>query len=193
MSKKLAKGESRRCSALRQRDGKPCQAWALRGPDGATAHDPPLCVWHAGAREERAKEKSRHEPRQAPASGEGGHLAATAEDDLVISPDRGEALYAEFFSAREFKVLTAVAQSSSLQGELFLVRGVLRWLMMDARAGQGLTEHKLERRAGTVFAGTAVLTRMLQVERELERGVDGVPRPIAEALDEIGEEWGIDL
>lgn len=192
MSKKSAKGESRRCSALRQRDGKPCQAWALRGPDGATAHDPPLCVWHAGAREERAQERSHPEPREASGSNEGGQLAV-AEDDLIISAERGEALYAEFFSAREFKVLTAVAQSSSLQGELFLVRGVLRWLMRDARAGQGLTEHKLERRAGTVFAGTAVLTRMLQVERELERGVDGVPRPIAEALDEIGEEWGIDL
>lgn len=173
--------ESRRCSASRY-DGKPCRAWARRGPDGQPLFDPPLCFWHAPPEDEDDQERSG--PHQAP------EQPNTA---IVISPDRGEALYAPFFEDADLAALEAIAEPNSLRGEIMLVRGFMRWLTADAHAHGPLTGHRLERRAAIIFAGTDTLSRVLQVERRLEIGPDGVPLPIAEALDEIGEEWGIDL
>lgn len=172
---------SKRCSALR-RDGQPCRAWARRAPDGHSLYDPPLCTWHAP--QEGGAEQ--HPPPPQPP-------AAATEQGIVIDPGSGRAFYAPFFEDAELKALGAIREPNRLEGEIMLVRGAMRWLLVDAQRKESLTGHALERRTGRLFAGTETLARLLQAERELEKGADGIPLPIAEALDEIGEEWGIEL
>lgn len=175
----------RRCSALR-RDGQPCGAWARRAPDGHSLYDPPLCVWHA--RQEGGGEQH-PPPRQPPAPAP----EPNPDPGVDLDPGSGRAFYAPFFDADVLVALDAIHQPNSLEGEIMLARGLMRWLLADTRREGPLTGHPLERRTARLFAGTETIARLLTTERKLEIGPDGVPRPIAEALDEIGEEWGIDL
>lgn len=105
----------------------------------------------------------------------------------------GRAFYAPFFGDENLAALDAIRQPNSLEGEIMLARGLMRWLLADTRREGPLTGHPLERRTARLFAGTETIARLLQTERKLEIGADGMPLPIAEALDDISEEWGIDL
>lgn len=185
--------EPRRCSALRL-DGEPCRNWSRRDADGAMRFDPPLCVAHAPREDAAQEEASGNKGLDADLARVGRDLPALGgAEGLVIAPERGEALYAPFFTDDEMAALEALGRHSSLWGEVMLVRGMLRRLLAEPDASRPLQGHRLEQRAATLFAGTDVLARLLQVERQLEIDPEGVPRPIAEALDHLSEEWGVAL
>lgn len=171
-----------RCTAMRRDGGGRCRAWARRGVDGYPLYDPPLCTWHAP--EEGGAEEEQPEP----------NLPAPAvEQGVVIEPGSGRAFYAPFFDAAELAALSAIRRPSSLQGEIMLARGLMRWLLVDAQMQGSLTGHALERRTARLLKAAETLARLLQTEHQLEKGADGVPLPMAEVLDELSDEWGIDL
>lgn len=171
-----------RCSAMRRDGGGRCRAWARRGVDGYSRYDPPLCAWHApeegGAEEEQP---------------ESNLPAAAAEEGVVIEPGSGRAFYAPFFGDGELKALDAIREPNRLEGEIMLVRGLMRWLLVDAQSKEPLRGHALERRTARLLKAAETLARLLQMEHQLEKGADGIPLPMAEVLDELSDEWGIDL
>lgn len=187
MNRQTTTPQSRRCTALR-RDGQPCRAWALRQPRDHAGQHPPLCAAHAPKEKDAQSAPVADDAHDRPAA-----LATHQGQPPVINLGSGQAFYAPAFTDEELGALEAITESNSLVGEIMMVRGLIRRLLLDFRVQGAVKANPLDRRAGTLFNGALVVMQLLQAERELEIDADGVPRPIAEALDEIGEEWGIDL
>lgn len=163
--------QSRRCTALR-RDGQPCRAWALR----ASLH-PPRCAVHTSQDE------------QAPPT----DLTTHQDHPSAITLDGNKAFYAPGYTAEELGAVSAITQPNSLSGEIMMVRGQLRRLVIESRTDPPHNAITADHRAAILFTGARTIANLLTAERQLELTPEGIPLPIAETLDEMSEEWGIDL
>ena len=162
----------RRCIA-RRADGQPCRAWAVRpkvtGASKVSVTSPPLCVAHGGV----------NPPPLIP---------------TVVNLPRADGYYDDHFDDEEFAILQAVAPETLLQSEIMLIRVVLRRLLVEFDKKHGLTGRDLEARAQALFRGAELIAHLLQHQRVLQGiGDDGLSPDIAQALDELSDELGMEL
>ena len=153
----------RRCTAITAR-GKPCKAWALADTD------PPRC--------------SAHQEPIAPANG---------------------SFYAAALKPEELADLLTYADDLTLDDEIACARVVLRRLLVlldtaaiadfaDPGAPRPLTGTDLCRLFGLSLQAARTVARLLRDKRALTgEAADGISAAIAQALDELSTEWGIEL
>jgi len=159
---------SPRCAAVRP-DGTPCRAWAVRGSD------PPLCNAHAAAAQRRA----------------GPALSTTTRPPQPV-PDRPAA-------ARQSPALAAAALPTDPPGPLSLSDEIAIARLTLHRAVTLLDSPDLDiadlaHLAGLVLSGTRIVARLLRDQRAISgTSADGIAGAIAQALDEMGTEWGLSL
>jgi hypothetical protein len=160
---------SRRCTASRI-DGESCRAWAVRGSE------PPLCNVHGGAGEASDKVESE------------------ASDALVSTSAKNDAARRERKGAdlEEVATLVSLALDDGLEDEVAASRIAVQRVMEELR--EELSPAEFARLAGLVFRGSDTIARLLRAQRELSGdSAEGIAGAIAEALDALGDEWGVEL
>ena len=150
-----------------------CRAWAIRGSD------PPLCSPHS--RKAGAPEGNRN------------HLV--------------HGYYAATVSRQELDDLAGDAADVTLNAEIAITRIALRRILGILITGhtpgsvcptcgkpQPLDAYLYARFAALAFQGTGTISRLLRAQRALggDPG-DGIPDWMNQALDELSEEWRIQL
>lgn len=107
--------------------------------------------------------------------------------------------YASVLEAGELADLVAFADDLSLEDEIacarIALRRVLALLSAQERDGESaLSAPEFARVAALAFQGTSTIARLLRDRRAI-RGdsADGISGAIAQALDELSIEWGIEL
>jgi hypothetical protein len=154
----------RRCSAIKA-DGEPCRAWAIRGSD------PPLCAAHAGRtgappRNRLAEKHGFYSRRGAGSTGPGGADPGSRPDLTHIE--------------------AVVADLAERQAQLTEYLAAL----MD----RGADVEEVARLFALHGQNASRLGRLLRDQRALSgESADDLLDAIGKALDEIGEELGIEL
>jgi hypothetical protein len=154
-------------------DGRPCRARAVHGSV------PPRCSAHAG-RTPGAGEQAKEEERRTP----GFYSSALLPEELAD--------------------LVACADDLSLDDEIATTRVTLRRILglicADHLQKQPegdtihLTTQEYARLATLALAGARTVARLLRDQRALSgEAADGIAGAIAQALDELGTELGLDL
>lgn len=160
---------SRRCIATRI-DGEACRAWAVR------ESEPPLCSVHGGG----------GEASRGVDSGAAGALASDSARDEAAGQDRQDG------DLEEVATLVNLALDEGLEDEVAASRIAVQRVMEELR--EELSPAEFARLAGLVFRGSDTIARLLRAQRELTGdSVEGIAGAISEALDAIGEEWGVEL
>lgn len=105
----------------------------------------------------------------------------------------GVAFYSPIMSRKELVALADLGEASvTLEGEIAVVRILIRRLM-TYMAEQKVEGMEMLLFTKTVFKGTAAVARLLEKERALAEQFDDMQPAIDQALDELAEEWGIDI
>lgn len=160
----------KRCSH-QTKSGQACRAWAIRGSN------PPACAAHDG----RTK-------------GAGAPLANVNRQQ--------HGFYSTALDPAELADLVAFADDLSLNDEIALARVILRRVMTHLKHpftggrpdDQKIDDADLARLAGLVLAGTRTVARLLRDQRALSgEAADGFAGAIAQALDELSTEIGLQL
>jgi hypothetical protein len=144
-----------------------CQAWAKRDSD------PPLCAAHAGL----------------------GGAPPGNQNRLV------HGFYASSLRPDEAADAAGFAGNATLDDEIVITRIALRRVLQMLLTGQTpgpnpqpLNAQDYARFSGLAFQGVSTLSRLLQVHHALGGGVEALMNTaIGRALDELGDEWGIEL
>ena len=164
---------SRRCSQLTA-GGQPCQAWAVHGSE------PPLCSAHAGRN-----------------VGAGAPLGN--RNRLT------HGFYSTAFSLEELEDVQDHDPDSVLKSEIACARVALRRVLAllnaptvatfeDGHQTIVLTPADFARLVGLALQATRTVARLLRDKRALSgEAADGIASAIAQALDELSTEWGVDL
>jgi hypothetical protein len=80
----------------------------------------------------------------------------------------------------------------SLEDELAAARIAVRRVMEQLQ--EELTPGEYARMAGLVFTGANTISRLMRTQRVLDgQPADNLAKVIHKALDELAEEWGVDL
>ena len=154
--------------------GIPCRAFAVAGSD------PPTCAAHAG--------------RNVGAGAPPGNQNRTTHGfySPVLRPD-------------EIADLVTYADDLSLDDEIACARVALRRVLAllttdtvspfeDPANQQRLTATDYARLAALALAGTRTVAKLLRDKRALSgEAADGISGAIAQALDELSTEWGVEL
>jgi hypothetical protein len=156
--------ESRHCTATCV-DGRPCRAWAVRGSD------PPRCGAHGGGR--------------APAGAPAGNQNARTHGFYVQAPADGGNGHDRSRHAQEPCHIDAVI-AGLYEKQQRLSRYIDR--NMD-----DLTPERLARFYQIYAQSCSRLGRLLRDREALGRCNHQMDPAIGQALDELGEEWGVDL
>ena len=155
---------AQRCTATTAR-GAPCKAWATSGTD------PPLCSAHA----------------------------------KQTAPPAHASFYAASLQPDELADLFTYADDLTLDDEIACARVVLRRLLAlldcptvssyeDPGDRRGLTPADVCRLYALSLQATRTIARLLRDKRALTgEAADGISGAIAQALDELSTEWGIEL
>lgn len=152
-----------KCSHL-TKAGLPCQRWATADSD------PPACPGHAPNRPASA---------QTPP---GGRNAS------------GQGFYGRVLTAQEIADLVEHANQMSLEDEIALARAALRRVLTHLNENPDLATADLVNLLALAFRGTHTVARLLRDQRALTGvAADGLLGSIAQALDELGTEWGVEL
>ena len=189
-----------KCRALTQA-GKPCRAWAQRG--SRERYGRALC--HVHGRAERAGTRvpvgarapvDADAPVGTEAAGNAsGEIVVRSSTELAVGDRQWRALYGPSFDRAEVAALEALieaAEGESLNAEVEAARVILRRLLMYM-TGEG-TATETARLAQVALEAARTVGRLLRdkqvlaVEEEDEWQV-----AIGMVLDELGEEWGIQL
>ena len=150
-----------------------CRAWAIRGSD------PPLC--------------SPHSHRTGAPKGNQNNLA--------------HGFYASTVSRRELHDLAADAADTTLNAEIAITRVALRRIFGILLSGhtpgstcptcgepRPLDADHYARYSALAFQGAGTISRLLRTRGALGGDTDDAfDRIIGQALDELGEEWGVEL
>jgi hypothetical protein len=159
--------QSRRCTATCA-DGRPCRAWAVRGSD------PPRCSSHGGGR--------------APVGAPPGNQNACTHGFYAQGPadDDGGDDWCDAWRPSE-----DVCRIDAVIADLYAKQQRLsRYIDHNA---DDLTPEQLARFHQIYAQSCSRLGRLLR-DREAMGGFDeGMNRIINRTLDELGEEWGVDL
>lgn len=106
---------------------------------------------------------------------------------------RTHGFYGRYYSAEELAALEEYVADGSLDSEIGVVRVCLRRalrVLEDDGADPGLVVAVLP----LVFAGGRTVARLLRDRRLLSgEDADTVMREVADALESLGEEWGVKL
>lgn len=154
---------SRQCSAT-TKAGSRCQAWSLRDAD------PPLCSAHAG----------RNVGAGAPAGNQNARKHGFYSDAITVEELRRIVKYAE--------------ERPSLRQEIDVFRVYLRRLFLYLTEGDEPTRQDLVTVGKLIVSTGRTIARMARDERALSGdSSDGLNAAIAQALDELGTEWGLPL
>jgi hypothetical protein len=157
------------------KSGRPCKAHAVKGTD------PPACAAHAG--------------RTADAAG------APPNNQNA----RTHGFYSSVLNPEELADLILYADDLSLDDEIACARVSLRRLLalLDASTlatyeepenQRALTPTDYARLTGLALQATRTIARLLRDQRALTgEAADGIAGAIAQALDELSTEWGIEL
>lgn len=101
-------------------------------------------------------------------------------------------MYGRFFHEDEVAALASVAAVEGLDDEIALTRVAIRRLAERIEAA-GSTEEAIAL-AGAMFTGTGRVAGLLKTQRSLSgKSADGITGAIATALNELSNEWGIEL
>lgn len=164
-----------RCSAT-TKTGKPCRAYALHGSK------PPLCSAHSGCNEGAGAP-----PRNQNANQHG--------------------FYGRAYSVEELADLIAHAANMTLDDEIAAVRVGIQRAMLRISDGRttdtdaegyelerDLTPVEIANLTGLLFTGANTVARLLRARRAIGgEAADGIAGAIAQALDELSTELGIEL
>lgn len=153
-----------RCSAV-TKAGKPCRAWAIVGSN------PPLCSAHSG--------------RNVGAGAPPGNQNA-----------RRHGFYSQRLTPEEIAALVSLAENHSLDDEIAVARIYLKRLLeyLEHEDFQQLSVEDMAALGPLVLKSTTTIAALLKTQRALSgEAADGISGAIAQALAELGNEWGIDL
>ena len=105
---------------------------------------------------------------------------------------RSHGLYSHFLTANDALEMALVGTSVTLEDEIAFTRVVIRRLADMVDSAETIDDAcKL---ANTLFAGTGRVASLLRTQQMISRGNSGgVMGVIADALEELGDEWGIEL
>jgi hypothetical protein len=171
-----------------------CRAWAIRDLD------PPRCAAHT-----YGKDSPHPGPRIGAPPGNRNHLV--------------HGFYATIFTRQELADLVASAGDTSLDAEIAIARVALRRILHmlvtghtpapqvedgaalvapdagdSAPAGRPLTAVDYARFIALAFQGVSVVARLLRARHDLGGAEsDPILAAFGQVLDELGEEWQIDL
>ncbi len=144
-----------------------CRAWAVRGSD------PPRCSPHSG--------------RAGAPPGNRNRLV--------------HGFYANVLHPQELADLVAHAGDTTLDAEIAIARVALRRILAMLLTGctpgphpRPLDAHDYARFTALAFHGASAVSRLLRTRQQLGGEQSGqILAVFAQALDELGAEWGIDL
>jgi len=157
------------CTAV-SANGRSCKAWAVRDAS------PPLCAAHRGST-----------------------IGAGAPLGNQNRADHG--FYSRILQNGELADLADLVKFSedlSLDDEIGLVRVTLRRVMARFKLSNlerdDVANEEMIKMAGLVMAGARTIARLLRDKRALSgKAADGISGAIAQALDEMGTEYGLPL
>jgi hypothetical protein len=110
-----------------------------------------------------------------------GDAAASAVEQDRSAPD-----------LEEVALLVNLALDDGLEDEVAASRIAVQRVMEELR--EELSPAEFARLAGLVFRGSDTIARLLRAQRELSGdAADGLAGAISEALDGLGDEWGLEL
>jgi soluble lytic murein transglycosylase-like protein len=161
-------------------DGRACRAWAVRDSDS------PLCATHGGrpagvADDVVPQHSESNDPAATAAATAVGDAAASAVEQDRSAPD-----------LEEVALLVNLALDDGLEDEVAASRVAVQRVMEELR--EELSPAEFARLAGLVFRGSDTIARLLRAQRELSGdAADGLAGAISEALDGLGDEWGLEL
>jgi hypothetical protein len=187
-----------RCTHL-TRAGRPCRGWAVRGSD------PPACPSHFHA----------HVPDDAPERVHSGTQATpeNARPSTQTVPDRAcprppdlkqvaadpagsvESFYTPVLSRQELADLVTYTAEMTLADEIACARAaVRRTLEFLSRGPEAVSESHYLRAVGLVHQGTRAIAQLLRDQQALGGSVSEQLQAIIDAaLDDLSEEWGVEL
>jgi hypothetical protein len=155
---------SRRCKATRA-DGQPCRAWAVRGSD------PPRCSSHGGGRAPVGAPPGNQNART---HGFYAQAPATDDDGGDRSPDAPQVC----------RIDAVIADLYAKQQRLS------RYIDQNAA---DLTPEQLARFLQIYAQSCSRLGRLLRDREALGGFSEWMDKAFNQALDELSEEWGVDL
>ena len=187
-----------RCTHL-TRAGRPCRGWVVRGSD------PPACPshFHAHALDEspeRVRSGTRAVPEKARPSTQTAPEQACSrpQNSEQVAPDIAEpveSFYTPVLSRQELADLVTYAAEMTLADEIACARAaVRRTLEFLSRGPEAVSENSYLRAVGLVHQGTRAIAQLLRDQQALGGSVsDQLQAIIDAALDDLSEEWGVDL
>jgi len=168
-----------KCTATNA-NGRPCKAWAVRDTS------PPLCASHSG----------RCVASRGTSRAQRGSIGAGAPSGNQNRADHG--FYGRILENGELADLVKFSEDLSLDDEIGLVRVTLRRVMARFKLSNlerdDVANEEMVKMAGLVMAGARTIARLLRDKRALSgKAADGISGAIAQALDEMGTEYGLPL
>jgi len=185
-----------RCTQM-TKAGRPCRRWAVRGSD------PPTCSSHLRAVSEG--DALKQAPSTGPSTCSGGTsgclLRSPSESEGVCPRSSGgvgageEGFYSPMLSADELADLVDHVAELTLADEIACTRAAVRRTLEFLGQGRGsVSESDYLRAAGLVFQGARTMARLLRDQQALlGDSTDRLTAIFDAALDELSEEWGIEL
>lgn len=74
------------------------------------------------------------------------------------------------------------------------LRRVFEWMSFQHSSGQPLSAEDYIKASTLIFTGTNTIARLLRSQRALSgEAADGIVGAMAQALDELSNEWGVNL
>jgi len=106
--------------------------------------------------------------------------------------NRSHGLYSRFLTAGDTVEMALVGSSATLEDEIAFTRVVIRRLADLVDSAESIDDAC--RLANTLFTGTGRVANLLRTQQTISRGDSGgVLGVIADALEQLGGEWGIKL
>lgn len=108
------------------------------------------------------------------------------------SNSKQHGLYSDYFREEDLAALAAVAAETGLDDEIALTRVAIRRLAQ--RIEQAGDSSEATALAGALFVGTGRVAGLLKAQKSLSGDVaDGIAGAIGLALNELANEWGVNL
>jgi len=119
-------------------------------------------------------------------------LASRVEPDRDGGSQPADSIYGRVFSEEEVAHLFSLAVSDNLNGEVAAVRMAVRRVVLKLQ--QELEPADVARLTGLVFRGADTIARLLKTRHSLsEPEANEIVAAFGEALDNLADEWGVDL
>jgi len=155
---------SRRKCTAKTKTGLACSGWAMADSDHCRRHRTDLAPYRPGGTR------------------------------TPLPENRSHGLYSRFLTANDAAEMALVGGSVTLDDEIAFTRVVIRRLADLVDSTESIDDAcKL---ANTLFAGTGRVANLLRTQQTISRdnaGGHALMGVIADALEEVGDEWGIDL